>query len=245
MKRLQVLICACLAVFLQVAAQSLDVPELRHRITDLTATLSQNETESLEAKLEQFEHSSSNQIVVLIVPSLQGESIEDFTLRVGEKNKIGRKGKNNGVILLIAKDDRKMRIEVGYGLEGALTDALSSQIIRRVIAPRFRDGQYFDGISEGVDAIIAATKGEFSGESNTSKRGIPIPLIFVLFFVVTGFIEFLVRRRHYISRRGYIGGGPWFWGGGGFGGGGGFSGGGSGFSGGGGSFGGGGASGSW
>ena len=225
-------------------AQTLEVPQLRHRITDLSGTLSQEDISTLEAKLSDFERQSSNQIVVVMITSLQSESIEDYALQVAEKNKLGKKEKNNGALLLIAKDDRKLRIEVGYGLEGVLTDALSSQIIRRVIIPRLKTGDYAGGISDGIDAIIATTKGEFTGDPQQSRRGIPTPVIVLAIFVFFAFLKSIFfRRRHAIGRKGDSALGPLFWGGGGFGGGG--FGGGGGFSGGGGSFGGGGASGSW
>lgn len=236
-----VLLCCLVAT---TYAQTLEVPQLRHRITDLSGTLSMDDLASLEAKLSDFERQASNQIVVVMIPSLQNESIEDYALQVAEKNKLGKKEKNNGALLLIAKDDRKLRIEVGYGLEGVLTDALTSQIIRRVIIPRLKTGDYAGGINDGIDAIIAATKGEFTGDPQQSQRGIPTPFIVLAMFILFGFLKSVFfRRRHAIGERGSIGGGPIFWGGGGgFGGG---SGGGGGFSGGGGSFGGGGASGSW
>ena len=186
---------------------------------------------------------------MLIVPSLEGESIEDYSLRVCEKNKLGKKGRDNGVLLLIAKADRKLRIEVGYGLEGVLPDATSSKIIRLDIVPHFREGEYYDGVRAGVEAIMLATKGEYKGDGRRKGPNVVFPGV-VAFFVITILISILRRgRRMSIGRRGF-GAGPWIGGGfgGGFGGGGGSgfsSGGGGGFSGGGGSFGGGGASGSW
>lgn len=238
-----------------VVAQQTELPEFHQRVIDQTGTLSRDEVQTLESKLASFERETSNQVVVLMISSLQGESIEDYSLRVAEKNKFGKKERNNGVLLIIAKDDRKLRIEVGYGLEGALTDALSSQIIRHEITPQFRSGDYYAGITAGVDGIISATKGEYKGdEEDRSARGKAISLFgklapVIILFLFFGFIR-AMSARHYIGRRGYSRS-PWFWGGfggGGFGGGGfggGGFGGGGGFSGGGGSFGGGGSSGSW
>ncbi len=166
-------------------------------------------------------------------------------MRVAEKNKFGKKGRDNGVLMIIAKEDRKIRIEVGYGLEGVLTDALSDEIIRHVIAPRFRQGEFAAGIGDGIDAIMAATKGEFKGSGGRNRdSGRYIPLVFFFVLFLFGILSRLLSRglTHYVGSRGYRSMGPWFGGfGGGFGGGGG----GGGFSGGGGSFGGGGASGSW
>jgi uncharacterized protein len=220
------------------------LPEFHRRVTDLSGTLSEGEAANFEEALAGFEQATSNQIAVLIIPSLNGESMEDYSMRVAELNKFGKKGRDNGVLLVIAKEDRQMRIEVGYGLEGVLTDALCDQIMRRVIAPKFRQGNFAEGLDAGINAIMEATKGEFKGtprEKGSSRNF--TPLIFVLIFVIFGAINrlFGAGRRHYVGSRGYRSSGFWF---GGFGGGG-FGGGGGGFSGGGGSFGGGGASGSW
>jgi uncharacterized protein len=228
-------------------------PEIHRRVTDQSNVLSAGDVEALERKLSQFEQSTSNQIVVLIVPTTGGEDIFDFTQRVGEKNGIGQKGRNNGVLLCVATDDRHIRIHPGYGMEGALPDAVCDQIIRHIITPKFRTGDYSGGIDAGVEAIIAATKGEFKGMPETKGKPFsPVP-IFALFLIVSLLMRvFAGSRRHYVGSGGAFSRGGWWWGGfggGGFGGGGfgggGFSGGGGGFSGGGGSFGGGGASGSW
>lgn len=224
-------------------AQQIEIPNLDRRITDQTGTLSRTELQSVEEKLSQFERETSTQLIVLMIPSLQGGSLEDLSLRVAEKNNIGRKGRNNGVLLLIAREDRQLRFEVGYGLEGALPDAVTSQIIRNRIVPHFRDGNYYDGILAGIDAVMEASRGEYSGDKNGDRRGrgfsAPITIaLLIIFFLFRGF-----TRRRVVGSSGSSGG-PWFWGGGGFGGGGSFGGGG-GFSGGGGSFGGGGASGRW
>jgi len=229
------------------------VPEFRQRVIDQSGTLSPEEISTLESTLEQFERQTSNQIVVLIIPSLQGESIEDYTLRIAEKNKFGKKERNNGILLLVAKEDRQLRIEVGYGLEGALPDATADQIIRHEIVSRFRSGDFFEGIAAGVEAIMAATKGEYQGEGDErrSRTSNYVPILFAFVFLLFFMRLFFGSRRHYIGRKGYTSGGPWWFGGmggGGFGGsgfGGGGFGGGGGFSGGGGSFGGGGASGRW
>ncbi|HMD13932.1 MAG TPA: TPM domain-containing protein, partial [Bacteroidota bacterium] len=102
-----------------------EIPELHHRVTDLSGTLSAGELESIDQSLAQFEQETSNQVVVLLITTLNDQSIEDYTIQVAEKNKLGKKGRDNGVLVVIAKADRKARIEVGYGLEGALTDAIS------------------------------------------------------------------------------------------------------------------------
>jgi uncharacterized protein len=161
------------------------------RVTDLTQTLSQAEIASLDAKLAGWEARTANQLVVLMVPTTQPEPIESYALRVAEQWKIGRKGQDNGAVFLIAKNDRKMRIEVGYGLEGVLTDVTSRRIIAEDVAPAFRDGRFAAGIDAGVDRIIAVV-GEGKPlapvkAQSTGKRGSgfsPDTLIFLLFIVV-------------------------------------------------------------
>ena len=131
------------------------IPKLAARVTDETGTLSASERQSLEKKLADWEQSSGNQLVVLIVPSTKPEPIESYSIRVAEAWKIGRKGQDNGAIFLIAKNDRRMRIEVGYGLEGVLTDLTTHRIIDETVAPLFRQNRYADGINAGVDRIIS------------------------------------------------------------------------------------------
>lgn len=237
-------------------------PEPEHYFNDYAGVVPADAAERLEAKLHAFDEETSNQVVVAVFPELPSPSLEDFTIRTAQSWQAGRKKLSNGVVLFVFIKDRKMRLEVGYGLEGALPDATANQIIRDVMAPRFRQGDYGGGIDAAVDAIIAATRGEYQAAPRpAAARAPPIPswvfslLFFLFFFVVIP----LWRRSRYgprtYNRRGwntpwwYSGGGGG-WGSGGFGGGGfgGSSGGGSGgggFSGGGGSFGGGGASGSW
>ena len=221
---------------------ALAVPPIDGRVTDRAGILTADAKGRIEAKLAALETSDSTQIAVLTVPSLEGDSIEDFSLRVAEGWRLGQKKIDNGALLVIAQEDRKLRIEVGYGLEGKLTDALSGRIIRQVIVPRFRANDFAGGVEAGVDAMIAATKGEFKVDDE--KFAIPqhfLPFIFILFWVLI--LIFGSRR----------GGGPGrfhrsssYYRPGGFGGfGGGRSSGGGGFSGGGGHFGGGGSSGGW
>jgi uncharacterized protein len=231
-------------------AQEPAVPTLMRHVTDLTGTLSAQQVETLDAKLRAFEDSTSNQIVVLMVPTIGSGSLEDYSLRVAEANKIGVKGRDNGALLFIAKDDKRVRIEVGYGLEGALPDIIAGEIIRRELGPHFRNGEYYEGINAAIDAMMAATKGEYKAEKkgkDDSPVGIlPLLIVMIVLFVI---MRNAFRRPPGMSgaRRSGWGGGPFIGGGGfgGFGGGGFGGGGGGGFSGGGGSFGGGGASGGW
>jgi uncharacterized protein len=136
------------------------VPPLTGRVVDKTATLSSSDIASLDQTLKDFEARKGSQVAVLIVPTTQPETIEQFSLRVAEAWKIGRKKIDDGAILVVAKDDRKLRIEVGYGLEGALTDVTAKRIIDEVITPKFRSGDFAGGISDGVNRILRVVDGE-------------------------------------------------------------------------------------
>ncbi|MBX9648577.1 MAG: YgcG family protein [Xanthobacteraceae bacterium] len=142
------------------AQATVAVPPLVGRVVDLTGTLSTNDVSAMNQTIRAFEARKGSQVAVLIVPSTDGEAIEQFSLRVAEAWKIGRKKIDDGVLLVIAKNDRKLRIEVGYGLEGALTDVTSKRIIDEIITPHFRSGDFAGGISAGVDRIIRIVEGE-------------------------------------------------------------------------------------
>jgi len=252
MKRLSIFLLLFILAWQAFAQRSKSIqPEnkIKTYVTDKTGTLSSSQIQTLENKLSGFDKETSTQVVVWMISSLEGESLEEKSIEIAEQNGIGQKSKNNGVLLFIAKDDRKLRIEVGYGLEGALPDALCGQIIRKEITPKFKQGNYYEGISAGVDAIIKATKGEYTRDKSDDKDsgfggllcGIPI------LFIVFGFI-FIVFLISIIRRATGWGGGRnswWYTGGGGSSSSSGSSWSGGGFSGGGGSFGGGGSSGSW
>jgi uncharacterized protein len=211
--------------------------------------------QGLNAELEQFERDTSNQILVAVYPRMQSDSsIEDYTVRVAQSWRAGQKARSNGAVLFVFTQDRKLYVQTGYGLESVLPDALCKRIIDDEITPRFRQGDYDGGLTAGVHAMIAATRGEYRGTGRTVAdaaggsmdgwSGIPFAFIAVIFLVGWSF----VRSRQHVVYRGAgrsssWGGGPWLFTGGS--GGGGYSGGGGGFSGGGGGFGGGGAGGSW
>ncbi len=229
------------------SALAVEVPELRSYVTDLAGVLSSGEQQKIEQLLAQYDQQRNQQFVVLIIPSLDGEVLEDYSIRVVEKNRIGYEGEDNGLLFLVVVNDRKMRFEVGYGLEPTLTDAATSIIISDVVAPAFRSGNYAEGIYNGMDTAIRIATGEFTVSQSTPRREKKKGNF-------SGLIIFLIIMYFIIKRnRGGRGGGIWFiggpFGGGGFGGGsggGGFGGGGfGGFSGGGGGFGGGGSSGGW
>jgi uncharacterized protein len=152
---LALMLCWAFAALADVA-----VPPLTGRVVDRTATLSSSDVASLDQTLKDFEARKGSQVAVLIVPTTQPETIEQYSLRVAEAWKIGRKKIDDGAILVVAKDDRKLRIEVGYGLEGALTDVTTRRIIDEVITPKFRNGDFGGGISDGVSRILRVIDGE-------------------------------------------------------------------------------------
>jgi uncharacterized protein len=259
--RARVAVVAILALLAPIAALALDIPPAPTQwVTDKAGILSASQVDTLNRKLQDFEQSSGAQFIIYIFPSLGSEALEDFTIRSATKWKVGQKKYDNGLILFVFVQEKKLRIEVGYGLEGTITDAFSSRVIRDYIAPHFQKGDWYGGLDAAADAVIAKIKGgeapvpplqprsssQPSGTGNAASSIIPfLIVIVVLFFIVPMF----TRGR----RAGGCGGCFWpmlFMGGGRgttFGGGGfsGFGGGGGGFSGGGGGFGGGGASGGW
>ncbi|HEY3857154.1 MAG TPA: TPM domain-containing protein [Verrucomicrobiae bacterium] len=260
MKRLA-LICCCLWSFLAWGAEVIPKAPTRY-FNDYANVASQSVENQLNTKLEDFEKATGNQVVVAIYPKMESDSeIADYANRVFRAWGVGQKDKNNGAVLFVFIQDRKMFIEVGYGLEGALPDATCKQITEYEIKPRFKSGDYSGGLTAGVNAIIAATKGEYKGTGTTvngrKARHSQNFSNVVIILVIIGFILlraiFGSRRRGWSYSSGgwggfYGGGGGWGggnWGGGGGGGGNSSFGGGGGFSGGGGSSGGGGAGSSW
>jgi uncharacterized protein len=152
-------VAALIATLLAIPAEALDVPFLAGRINDLAGALSPAARERLEAKLRDLETRTGAQVAVLIIPSLEGDSLEAYSVRVAQTWKLGRKGVDDGALLFVAKNDRKMRIEVGYGLEPKLTDARSREILDEYVRPRFRANDFDGGIEAGVDAIAATIEG--------------------------------------------------------------------------------------
>jgi uncharacterized protein len=150
-----------LALLLCSTAQAeVDVPKLTQRVTDLTSTLDATQVQALNQRLAAFEAGKGSQIAILMLPTTQPETIDQFGIRVAEAWKLGRKGVDDGVLLLVAKDDHKLRIEVGYGLEGALNDATAKRIVSDTITPYFKRGEFYPGIDAGVSAIIKVIEGE-------------------------------------------------------------------------------------
>lgn len=166
-----------------VHAELASIPALQHRVTDLTQTLSPEQQTALEQKIAAFEQEKGSQIAVLIIPTTQPEAIEQYSIRVAEAWKIGREKEDDGVILLVAKDDHKMRIEVGYGLEGAIPDLIAKRVITEIMAPSFKQGDFNGGISKAVDALMGLIAGEQlpapAKQTNQGDWGDFLPLLLV------------------------------------------------------------------
>lgn len=252
-------ICALLlATGLSLPAAERIPPVPSRHFNDYANVVAPAAEEQLNRTLEQFERDTSIQFVVVVFPKMESNSsIEDYMNRMFRAWKIGQAGTNNGVLLAAFIQDRQMRIEVGYGLEGAIPDAVAKRIVAEQIAPQFRNGDYTAGLTAGVNAVIQASRGEYKGSGRTAaeQRGKGGDLRFLIIFGIVALFIFMnmakrasrgavYGRRRSSSWGGFPGGG-WSGGGGWGGGGGGGWGGGGGFSGGGGSSGGGGASGSW
>lgn len=218
-------------------------------VNDFTGTLSSMQVDALEKKLVAYDDSTSNQIAVVIIPTTKNSTVDEVALGILRNWGVGNKDKNNGIVILVAKDDRKMKIEVGYGLEGAITDVTAKHIIEEEITPAFKQDNYYRGLDEGTDALIRAAAGEYKAPAHYGKSNKKMPSISTIIFIIILLIVIFgggSRGGTYVSRGGWggwTGGGGWSGGGGG----GGWSGGGGGGFGGfgGGSGGGGGASGSW
>ncbi|MET4261395.1 uncharacterized protein ABIC09_006362 [Bradyrhizobium sp. S3.12.5] len=183
------------------ASADVAVPQLTGRVVDRTGTLSSSDIAVLSQKLSDFETRKGSQLAVLIVPTTDPETIEQFSIRVAEAWKVGRKKVDDGAILVVAKNDRHLRIEVGYGLEGALTDVTSRRIIDEVITPKFRDGDFAGGISAGVERMMRVVDGEplpvpsrSVNFANLDEIGPLAPVVLFASLVVGGFLRALLGR---------------------------------------------------
>jgi uncharacterized protein len=238
----KVALLACSMILPFESSHALEVPRLSKRVTDLANMVTPADENHIEQRLRAHEAETSNQIAVLTVPSLEGEIIEEYALKVAETWALGQKDKDNGALIISARDDRKLRIEVGYGLEGTLTDVYAGRIVRDVMVPQLKAGNPSGAIRAGADAVLAILDGDATMreqlDSSGSTSGESEELTWQDILILLGFIGFMVLRSMFgggmrTSRR--YGGGFYSSG----------SGGGSSFGGGGGSFGGGGSSGSW
>ena len=176
------------------------MPPLTARVTDLTGTLTREQQAALSRMLQEFESRKGSQVAVLLVPTTQPEEIEQYAIRVGEQWKTGRKNVDDGAIVVVAKNDRAVRIEVGYGLEGALNDATANRIIREAILPRFREGDFYGGITAGVDRMMRVIDGEPLPEPAAPQPqvgggiGQSLPILLMLALVVGGVLRRMLGR---------------------------------------------------
>ena len=191
-------VAALLFVSLSALAEDRPIPPLTGRVVDETATLTAEQKRALEAKLQAFEQRKGSQIAVLITGTTFPEPIESYSIRVADSWKIGRKGISDGILVVVAKSDRVMRIEVGYGLEGAVPDATARRLIDEVFIPGFREGNFYEGLNAGIDRLIKVIDGEALPELSQSNAGSGNPRsiesYFVLFIVATLAFGGLLRR---------------------------------------------------
>ncbi len=195
--------CFCILISVGFSARAYSSPgKPAGFVNDYAGTLNSSEKADLSAKLTQFSKDTSNEISVVIIKSLDGDTIENYAVKLFEDWKIGKDKKDNGVLLLVAIDDRKMRIEVGYGLEGALPDATAYQIVNNTLKPAFQTGDYYTGINAGVDKIMAATRGEYTADpvsKNSQSGGLSfdtiIAIIIGLFYVLMGLWRYLAKSK--------------------------------------------------
>lgn len=176
-------------------------------VTDYTSTLSRSELNALEEKLVAFDRESSSQVAIVIIRSLEGYDIAGYANELFNKWGIGGKKNNNGVLVLVAMDDKKMRIETGYGMEGAMPDAIAKRIIENDMKPAFRAGNYYDGLNKAADNIIAYTKGEYKAEGSygaENEAPFPIYVIFLILLVFALILVFRVREAQQYSRINHI-----------------------------------------
>jgi uncharacterized protein len=181
------------------ARAEVEVPPLKARVTDVSSTLSPSQRDSLEQKLAQFERRKGSQIFVLLVPTTNPETVEEYAIRVADTWRPGRKGVDDGALLLIAKDDRKLRIDTRYGLEGVIPDAVAKRVIDEVIVPYFKRGDFYGGIDAGIDQLIRLIDGEplpppAARDDAWSEWEDLLPFLFIALFVVAGVLRSLFGR---------------------------------------------------
>jgi uncharacterized protein len=191
----------CFGLSPWLALAQVPVPPLTARVTDQTATLTPEQQATIEQTLAHFESRTGSQIALLIVPTTAPEAVEQYALRVAEEWKLGRKGVDDGALLLVAKDDRALRIEAGYGLEGALNDAVSKRIISEIIVPRFQAGDFYGGLVEGIDRMIGVIGGEALPPPRERTRqggedglGAYLPVVFIAALVIGGILRAMFGR---------------------------------------------------
>jgi uncharacterized protein len=207
MKRILIAIFLVIAAFINVAAQDIPPkPNPPKLVNDFANQLSETEKAQLEQKLVAYNDSTSSQIVIVIVPTTGDYPIADYALKLGREWGVGQKDKDNGIVLLWAPTDRKVYISTGYGLEGAIPDAIAKRIISQVITPQFKNGQFYEGLDQGVDMIFKYATGEYKADPKAANDdgSFPPMLIFIIIFIVV--IIFMFRNRNNGGGRGGRGG---------------------------------------
>jgi uncharacterized protein len=216
MRRFLLAACLALAGFLGVARAEVAIPPLQGRITDLTGTLNAQQKSELENRIAAFEAKRGSQIAVLMLPTTKPEEIEQYSIRLAEAWKIGRRKVDDGLILVVAKEDRRLRIEVGYGLEGAIPDALAKRVIDDRITPRFKEGDFYGGVRDGVEQLIKLAEGEklpppkAGAESAQDGMDAVVPLLVVAFIASGIFKAVFGRFPGALATGGILGAGAWY-----------------------------------
>jgi uncharacterized protein len=198
-QKLFYLLCALCVFAVSLAHAEVAVPPLQARVTDFAGLLTPAQRQNLEQDLREFESRRGSQIAVLIVPTTQPEAIEQFSMRVAESWKLGRKGIDDGVLLLIAKDDRDLRIEVGYGLEGVIPDAVAKRVVAEIIVPYFKQSDFYGGIQAGMHRLMRLIEGEAlppprQRDSSWSRFEDYLPVAFAAVFLVGGALRAMFGR---------------------------------------------------
>ncbi|SKC13287.1 TPM domain-containing protein [Dyadobacter psychrophilus] len=214
MKKALILFCLIWLTLLNVTAQDIpkkpDPPKL---VNDFANQLNASEEEQLEQKLIAYNDSTSSQIVIVIVPTTGDYPIADYALKLGREWGVGQKDKDNGIVLLWAPTDRKVYISTGYGLEGAIPDAIAKRIITQVITPQFKNGQFYQGLDQGVDMIFKYATGEYKADPNESNDDGSFPPLLIVIIIFIVIMIFVFRNRNNGGGRGGFGGfgGPVIW----------------------------------
>ncbi len=192
---------------LPLSANALDVPKPKGYVSDYAGMLTSEQVSSLEQKLREFEKATSNEIAILIIPGLEGENLEEFSIKVASAWGVGKRNKDNGILVFIAKEDRKIRIEVGYGLEGVVPDGAAGFIIREYMTPQFKEGHFYKGINDAVDSLMKATNKEYAEEFKKEMRKEELVKLAILLTVIGAVLTLITAFIHWILSGTFCGGG--------------------------------------
>ncbi|MDP2907469.1 MAG: TPM domain-containing protein [Nanoarchaeota archaeon] len=199
-----------LAFVLPLSAYALDVPKSKGYVSDYAGMLNAEQVSSLEKKLREFEKLTSNEIAILIIQSLKGENLEEFSLKVASTWGVGKRSKDNGILVFIAKDDHKIRIEVGYGLEGVVPDGAAGYIIRKYMTPQFKEEHFYKGINDAVDSLMKATNKEYAEEFKKEMEKEELVKLVLLLTVIGAILTLVTAFIHWTLSGTFCGGGAMF-----------------------------------